>query len=162
MNEYITAFGVNAGRWLSGLACMTLAGTMSLGAELAAPEGNAGGKRVEIDKTRQMLRAYEGGRLVMESRVSTGRQGRRTPDGRFVVGDKFRMHHSRLYHNAPMPYSVQVSGNYFIHGFTSVPRHPSSHGCVRLPLDGDNPAKRFFEWVEPGTPVEITGEWKGK
>jgi murein L,D-transpeptidase YcbB/YkuD len=46
--------------------------------ENAAPVSN---KRVVIDKTQQMLRAYEGDRLVLESRVSTGRRGRRTLDG---------------------------------------------------------------------------------
>ena len=119
-------------------------------------------KRVVIDKTTQMLRAYEGERVVIESRVSTGKMGRRTPSGNFTAGDKERMHHSRLYHHAPMPWSVDVNGNIFIHGFTSVPDRPASHGCIRIPLAGDNPAKRFFDWVEPGTPIEITGEWAGK
>jgi lipoprotein-anchoring transpeptidase ErfK/SrfK len=117
---------------------------------------------VEIDKSQQTLRAYEGDHMVFESRVSTGRQGKQTPNGTFTVGEKLRMHRSRLYHNAPMPFSVQISGNYFIHGFQSVPHRPASHGCIRLPLDDGNPAKRFFEWVEPGTPISITGNWQGK
>ena len=127
-------------------------------------QGNASGaeKRVVIDKTKQTLFAYEGERLVLQSRVSTGRAGRRTPSGNFTAGIKLRMHYSRLYNNAPMPWSVQVNGNFFIHGFTSVPDHPASHGCIRLPLDADNPAKRFFDWVEPGIPIVIEGEWEGK
>lgn len=119
-------------------------------------------KRVEIDKTQQQLRAYEGDRVVLESRVSTGRKGKQTPNGSFRVGMKLRMHHSRLYENAPMPFSVQVAGNYFIHGFDSVPDRPSSHGCIRLPMTGANPAKQFFEWAEPGIPVEIFGAWKDR
>jgi lipoprotein-anchoring transpeptidase ErfK/SrfK len=99
---------------------------------------------------------------VLESRVSTGRKGKRTPNGSFRVGVKWRMHRSRLYDNAPMPYSVQVHGNYFIQGFASVPPYPASRGCIRLPLTNGNPAKQFFEWVEPGTPVEIVGEWRGQ
>jgi len=118
-------------------------------------------KRVVIDKTQQMLSAYEGDRLVFQSRVSTGRWSRSTPNGRFRVGVKFRMHYSSLYDNAPMPYSVQVAGNIFIHGFGVVPAWPASHGCIRLPLDGGNPAKWFFEWVEPGTPITIVGHWQG-
>ena len=121
-----------------------------------------GAKRVVVDKTLQMLSAYEGERLVFQSRVSTGRPGRRTPSGDFYAGIKLRMHYSRLYDNAPMPWSVQFNGNFFIHGFTSVPDRPASHGCVRLPLTGDNPAKWFFDWVEPGTPIAVTGEWAGK
>ena len=116
-----------------------------------------GGKRVVIDKSRQTLRAYEGDLLVLESRVSTGRPGRETPSGRYRAQYKTLMHYSRLYDNAPMPYSVQIGGNYFIHGFDSVPDYPASHGCIRLPLTGQNPARLFYDWVDVGTPVVITG-----
>jgi lipoprotein-anchoring transpeptidase ErfK/SrfK len=128
-------------------------------AQVPATPGTAT-KRVEIDKSIQMLRAYEGERLVFESRVSTGKWDRSTPNGQFQASSKQRMHYSKLYHNAPMPYSVEVTGNVFIHGFSSVPRRPASHGCIRLPLDGDNPAKRFYEWIELGTPIEIHGRWE--
>ncbi len=116
-------------------------------------------KRVVVDKARQELIAYEGETEVLRSHVSTGRMGRRTPSGSYTAGYKQRMHRSRLYNNAPMPFSVQFNGNYFIHGFTSVPKQPASHGCIRMPLDGDNPAKRFYEWAETGMPIEVIGEW---
>jgi hypothetical protein len=117
------------------------------------------GKWVEVDKTNQVLRAYAGDKLVFESPVSTGKEGLETPNGTFAASEKSRMHHSDLYDNAPMPYSVQIGGNYFIHGFTSVPAHPASHGCIRLPMEQ---AKQFFDWVEPGTPVIVTGKWLGR
>lgn len=113
------------------------------------------GKRVEIDLTDQMLRAYEGNRLVMKTRISSGRTGN-TPTGRFRAGPyKREEHYSSLYHNAPMPWSVQVTGNFFIHGYTDVPRHPASKGCIRVPLTGRNPAKRFYKWCDVGTPIRI-------
>ncbi len=117
----------------------------------------SGPKRVVIDKRQQVLRAYEGRRLVFESHVSTGKWDRSTPTGQFQAGSKERLHFSRLFHNAPMPYSVFVTGNVFIHGFGSVPQQPASHGCIRMPLGGGNPAKRFYDWVEIGTPIEIRG-----
>jgi len=113
-----------------------------------------GPKRVEINLTDQKLRPYEGNRLVMRTHNSSGRNGA-TPTGRFSAGCKDADHYSSLYHNAPMPWSVQARGNIFIHGFTSVPDYPASHGCVRVPLTGNNPAKRFFHWVDPGTPIRI-------
>jgi hypothetical protein len=117
-------------------------------------------KRVEVDLANQRLRAYQGSRLVLDSAISTGREGKKTPSGEFKAGPvKSRMHRSRLYHNAPMPWSVQVHENIFIHGFRKVPRRPSSHGCIRLPLTGANPAKWFYDWIDLGTPVSIKGHW---
>lgn len=115
----------------------------------------AGAKHAEVDLGEQRLRAWQGGRLVLETRVSSGKNGR-TPSGSFRAGPyKARMHYSRLYDNAPMPWSVQVNGNVFIHGFSSVPNYPASHGCIRVPLDEGNPARFFYEWIDVGTPIKI-------
>jgi hypothetical protein len=117
-------------------------------------------KRVEVDLANQRLRAYQGARLALDSHISSGREGRKTPPGDFRAGPlKSPMHRSRLYHNAPMPWSVQVHENIFIHGFQKVPRHPASHGCIRLPLAGANPAKWFYNWIDLGTPISIKGHW---
>jgi len=122
----------------------------------ASPSGTVSrGKRVEIDLTEQKLFAYEGNRLVMRTRISSGRNGA-TPTGRYRAGPyKSEEHYSSLYQNAPMPWSVQVTGHIFIHGFSVVPDYPASHGCIRLPLTGRNPAKRFYRWCDVGTPIWI-------
>lgn len=115
----------------------------------------AGAKRAEVDLAAQRLNAWQGGRLVMHCRVSSGRRGR-TPAGNFAAGPyKARMHYSKRYDNAPMPWSVQINGHVFIHGFSSVPDYPASHGCIRLPLSEGNPAKLFYEWIDIGTPVRV-------
>jgi hypothetical protein len=117
-------------------------------------------KHVEVDLANQRLRAYQGARLVLDSHISSGREGKKTPPGDFKAGPvKKPMHRSRLYHNAPMPWSVQVHENVFIHGFQKVPRRPASHGCIRLPLAGANPAKWFYDWIDIGTPISIKGHW---
>ena len=112
-------------------------------------------QQVEIDLAKQRLEGWQGGRLVLQTRISSGRNGR-TPAGDFRAGP-FRavMHRSSRYNNAPMPWSVQIHGHIFVHGFTSVPNYPASHGCIRLPLDEGNPAKFFFEWVLSDTPVKV-------
>ena len=115
---------------------------------------STGGKRVYIDKSNQTLTAYEGDRVVLSSRISTGRSKSPTPSGTYQVGVKDRMHRSRLYDNAPMPYSVQFNNNYFIHGFSSVPNYPASHGCVRMPIGS---AQKLFNWIHAGTPVTVGG-----
>lgn len=115
----------------------------------------AGPKRVEVSLAGQQLRAWQGDRLVLQTRISSGRNGR-TPAGDFRAGPfRARMHYSSRYHHAPMPWSVQIYGHVFIHGFTEVPAYPASHGCIRLPLDGLNPAKFFYEWVDDGCPVRV-------
>lgn len=116
--------------------------------------GRGGPKRVEVDLSDQKLRAWEGDRLVMQTRISSGRNGA-TPRGHFAASYKDREHYSTLYHNAYMPWAVQVAGDVFIHGYSDVPRYPASHGCIRLPVSGRNPAKQFYDWVTPGTPVRI-------
>jgi len=115
-----------------------------------------GQKRVEVSINEQELKAWQGSLLVMETNISSGRSGHRTPQGKFTAGPaKSRMHYSRLYDNAPMPWSVQVHGDVFIHGYHSVPRRPASHGCIRMPLGRKNAAKYFYDWVDLGTPVWI-------
>ena len=113
------------------------------------------GKRVEINLTDQRLRAYEGNRLVMQTKLSSGKN-RGTPTGSFRAGPyKKEMHYSSLYHNAPMPWSTPVSGHIFIHGYSVVPNYPASHGCIRVPITGRNPAKRLYKWLDVGTPIRI-------
>lgn len=118
--------------------------------------GSNRGKRVEIDISEQMLRAYNGNRLYMKTNISSGRTGN-TPRGNFRAGPyKSERHFSSLYHNAPMPWSVQISGNIFVHGSSSVPNYPASKGCVRVPITGRNPAKKLFNWLDVGTPIKIS------
>lgn len=66
--------------------------------------------------------------------VSTGRRGFKTPTGYFQPQWTTRMHRSRKYNNAPMPYSIFFHGGYAIHGTDHVDNlgRPASHGCIRL------------------------------
>jgi hypothetical protein len=122
-----------------------------------------GKKRIEVDQATQELTAYEGDLVVMKTNISTGRPGHRTPNGEFKTGPvKERMHYSRKYNNAPMPYSIQVNGDVFFHGYSSVPPYPASHGCVRIPLGRKNPARYLYSWAEVGVDAKISGtyEWQ--
>jgi lipoprotein-anchoring transpeptidase ErfK/SrfK len=119
-----------------------------------------GEKRVEIHKDSQKLLGFQGTRVVLETPISTGKIGHRTPNGNFRSDWKERMHISKLYDDAPMPWSVHVYRDIFLHGYTSVPSEPASHGCIRLPMTGINPAKWLWNWIEPGTPVTVSGAWR--
>jgi hypothetical protein len=58
-----------------------------------------------------------------------GKPGHETPRGAFRVEWRNRMHYSRQFNNAPMPYSVFFRGGAAIHeGSLSV----RSHGCIHV------------------------------
>ena len=68
--------------------------------------------------------------------VSTGRKGYTTPSGQFKPYVLKKLHYSKKYDNAPMPYSIFFLGGYAIHATGEVERlgSPASQGCVRLEL----------------------------
>ena len=139
----------------SGAQDRPLLNTLFGSTSSSSSQTNHVGKRVEIDLSKQRLYAYNGNRLYMKTRISSGRTGN-TPTGRFRAGPyKSATHYSSLYHNAPMPWSVQVTGNIFIHGFTEVPNYPASKCCIRVPISGMNPARKLFRWLDVGTPIRI-------
>jgi hypothetical protein len=120
-----------------------------------------GEKMIDVDQSTQQLKGYQGNLVVISTPVSTGRAGHRTPNGSFRTGPyKSKMHYSKLYNNAPMPYSIQVVGNVFLHGFSSVPKYPASHGCIRVPNGRHSAAKFLYGWAESGVDVKIHGSWK--
>ena len=83
-------------------------------------------QRVVVSLKKQQLQGWQGERLVLQTRISSGRNGR-TPAGEFHAGPyRAQMHRSSLYDWAPMPWSVQINRHVFIHGFTSVPHYPAS------------------------------------
>lgn len=116
-----------------------------------------GMKRVVVNKTHLQVRAWQGQHVVMAAPVTLGIEGKDTPSGIFRAdGIREKMHKSRLYKNAPMPWSVHIVGNVYVHGWPKVTSRRGSHGCIRLPLDD---ARFFYYWADRGTPVSILGKW---
>ena len=71
---------------------------------------------------------------------------------------------STRYYGSPMPYSIFFHKGYAIHGTNYISRlgGPASHGCVRMPMTGVNPARWFYDWIDLGTPVTIADQWPGE
>jgi lipoprotein-anchoring transpeptidase ErfK/SrfK len=140
--------------------------------------GGTDGRKIVVKLGAQKAYLYHHGKLVAVSPISSGREGKRTPVGRFRVIQKNRDHRSSLYGHyvrngrivkpnvdirkdarpagsrfagVPMPYFLRFSGAYGLHA-GEVPGYPASSGCVRLP---PRHAKRFFEAVRVGTPVIV-------
>ena len=92
-----------------------------------------GAKQVVISLRRQSLSVYKDGVRIRRTRVSTGKNGHRTPTGIFSTIQKRRRHYSNIYNGAPMPYMQRLTWSGIALHQGPVPRYRASHGCVRLP-----------------------------
>ncbi|MBL9132544.1 MAG: L,D-transpeptidase family protein [Verrucomicrobiaceae bacterium] len=106
---------------------------------------------VTIDLSSQRAWVTKHGKVIASTSVSTGRDGYRTPAGRYVITDKHRSHTSTLYHVA-MPWFMRLNCSAIGLHSGYVTGRPASHGCIRLPYDK---AKQFFGLTDVGDEVQI-------
>ena len=117
----------------------------------AAPCGSSAAACINL--TSQQAWLMSGGRVTYgPTPITSGMPGHRTPVGLFRVQWKDRNHHSALFNNAPMPYSVFFTN-------TGIPFHEgslsrASHGCIHL---GHNAATTFFNTLSVGQVVQVMG-----
>ncbi len=107
---------------------------------------------VFISLSDQRAYVYRDGIRIGLSTVSTGKPGHRTPPGVYTILQKRREHYSNLYDAAPMPFMQRLSWDGLALHAGSLPGHPASHGCVRLPRDF---AEILFGQTQVGTVVVI-------
>ncbi|HWQ13752.1 MAG TPA: L,D-transpeptidase, partial [Roseiflexaceae bacterium] len=129
----------------------------------APPPAAGGGKRIVVNLSDQWLYAYEGGELVFDAPVATGRDGMETPAGSFAIYAKLPVQTmdgvtDGQYWVVPnVPHVMYIYGGVALHGtywhnlFGSGAR--PSHGCINLPLRS---AKWLYAWAPVGTPVRVT------
>ena len=158
---------------LSGCGTMTDLVTSNL------PERHSGRPSIVVNLREQEAYLYRGKNRTASSRISSGREGHRTPIGRFQVIRKDEDHRSSLYgaycdnsdrivkpdvdsrrdrqppHShfvgASMPYFLEFSPGYGLHqGY--LPGEPASHGCIRMPYWK---ARQFYNAARIGTPVVV-------
>ena len=135
-------------------------------------------RKIVVKLREQKAYLYQHDKLTAVAPISSGREGKGTPTGRFSVVEKDADHRSTLYGNyvcrgkvvkenidirkggrppgskfegVPMPYFLRFTGAYGLHA-GNVPGYPASSGCVRLPK---RHAKRFYDAVRVGTPVLV-------
>ena len=120
------------------------------------PSRSPGGEvSVLINLSTQTLSVFRGGELIARSSVSSGRAGHTTPSGVFTILGKEVMHHSNLYHRAPMPFMQRITWEgVALHG-GYLPGRPASHGCIRLPHAF---AKLLFQITSCGDQVVVTNK----
>ncbi|MCW2960498.1 MAG: hypothetical protein JWM90_885 [Thermoleophilia bacterium] len=96
-----------------------------------APRDPSKALHIEIDKSRQILMLFKGGKAIKIVHVSTGSTGN-TPVGRHKIQWKGNWVPS-LY-GSLLWKSMAFRGAFAIHGYPSVPTQAASHGCVRVPM----------------------------
>lgn len=107
---------------------------------------NLGPTHTEVDLTRQVLIVWRDGQPTLITHVSSGSgvaycedtdQGRNcgdavTPQGVFTFYRQIQGVREAALGKLYDP--VYFKGGYAVHGSPSVPNHPASHGCVRIPM----------------------------
>ncbi len=89
---------------------------------------------VKADLSVQSVTVIENGRVKYTWPISSGKKGYRTGTGTFTPTWTSRMHYSRQWDWAPMPYAVFFNRGTAFHGTSATSRlgGPASHGCIRL------------------------------
>ena len=126
-----------------------------------APPAPTDGRAVVVSLSQQALWAYENGKVVRSTYVSTGTERTPTPVGLFWVINKFPIEtmegtiagEDYLVPDVPdvMYFNDQgdaLHGTYWHSNFGV----PMSHGCVNLPLDV---AEWMYGWAPMGMAVQI-------
>ncbi len=110
----------------------------------------------KVDLSSQTMNVYKGGRLLHTWKVSTGRNGYRTPTGTWNIHRMHKEYYSKKYHGAPMPYAMFYHRGFAVHGTGSISRlgRTASHGCVRL--HPSNAATLFSMVRQSGGTVKVT------
>ena len=116
----------------------------------ASPDGPV---QISISRSAQRLAVYRNGVRIGGSDVSTGRPGYRTPTRTFAILEKKVVHYSSTYGNAPMPFMQRLTPRGVALHAGTLPGHPASHGCIRLPSGF---APLLYGVTRIGTPVTIT------
>ncbi|MGR6319819.1 L,D-transpeptidase family protein [Micromonospora soli] len=114
------------------------------------PKYSHSGYSVEANLTRQVLYLARGGSVVRILDASSGKASTPTPTGNYKVLrriDGWRQSDLGLLWRPNYFYR-----GYAVHGATSVPTYPASHGCVRVPIPAMN---RLWSTIGVGTPVHI-------
>ena len=163
----------------AALAALSGCSTVSEMVTSNLPEKHSGRPSIVVSLREQEAYLYRGKNRTASSRISSGREGYRTPVGRFQVMRKDEDHRSSVYGDyvdasgkvvkanvdirrdrkpphsrfvgAPMPYFLEFSPGYGLHqGY--LPGEPASHGCIRMPYWK---ARQFYNAVHLGTVVVI-------
>jgi lipoprotein-anchoring transpeptidase ErfK/SrfK len=125
-----------------------------------SPDVPAQDKFIHVSLNEQMVRAFEGDKLVLLARASTGTQAHATPDGAFQTFHKRATRHmtggdiaAAGYDLPGVPwvlfitsYGISLHGTYWHNDYGK----PHSHGCINLTPED---SKWLYRWTMPSVPA---------
>jgi len=114
---------------------------------------NPAAVKLKLSTGAQRLYVVEGNKVLLATPVTVGAPSSPTPKGDFTIYSKQanRRRVSSPGAGYPMTYWMEFKSAYGLHwGF--VKPHPTTHGCVRMPIDS---ARKVFALIRTGTPINI-------
>jgi L,D-transpeptidase catalytic domain len=119
----------------------------------AQKPSNPSAVKLRLSTGAQRLYVVEGNTVLLATPVTVGTTSDPTPHGNFTIYSKVanRRRVSSPGAGYPMTYWMEFKPAYGLHwGF--VKPYPSTHGCVRMPIDA---ARKTFALIRVGTPINI-------
>jgi L,D-transpeptidase catalytic domain len=117
------------------------------------PPRNPSAVKLKLSTGAQRLYVVEGDNVLLATPVTVGTTSDPTPHGNYTIYLKVanRRRQSSPGAGYPMTYWMEFKPAYGLHwGF--VKPYPSTHGCVRMPIDA---ARKTFQLIRVGTPIHI-------
>ena len=121
----------------------------------AKKPGNPSAVKVHISTGAGKLYVTEGNEVLLATPIGVGTSASPTPHGYFRIDSKTRHRRRASSPGAGYPMAYWMSFHSPVYGmhWGFVKPYPSTHGCVRMPL---NAARKVFDMTRVGTPVIVS------
>ena len=113
----------------------------------------AGPMWIRVDLDAQLLSVFRGGHEIGTAVILYGADGVETPTGKFPILAKLKDHRSATYDNAPMPYTLRLTGDGVSIHASNVRWGYATHGCIGVP---EAFAAKLFAAASLGDEVSIS------
>jgi lipoprotein-anchoring transpeptidase ErfK/SrfK len=119
------------------------------------------GKLITVDTGKQMIYAWEGGKIIHQNKVSTGMYYTPTVKGTFKIYKKLPLQDMKGHYPPYEPYNIKNVPNvmyfyqaYAIHGayWHTMFGTKYTHGCVNVPVAD---SQWLYDWADMGTQVVV-------